>query len=285
MKKNLFIRLSLLWVIISFSQLLFSQNITETLNLADNCYKNQNFDDALYYYQRVLYFGNKKYKEKSYMKIAKCYYEQNHNSKAYEYYGFAYSSCEDDSLKKEILFKKVMTLLHEGSYKFALVELYDLQVSNESFYFSKKKELYFTVTFFMLEDFVQSQIHAYNYFNFNDLTKFSEIKRLYKLNDLAGKKSKKRVSVMSTVIPGLGQLYTGDYRNSVNSFLLTSTLLGLGVYVGYNYGILNSVVSVFPWFYRYYAGGKKKAKIVAKNKIDEKRQKILESILNLMNNI
>ncbi len=253
----------------------------ETIILANNSYKISNYENAVYYYQRVLYFGNEKEKNDSYIKIADCYFEIGKFDKSYSFYELAFNNEKSDSLKNEILFKKTMVRLNENRYNLALIELLDFNVNNDK-YFSQKKELYLGITYFLLNNFEQSEKYILNYAKIIYPNRINKLESLFDENKKINKKLPQKTVVLSAIIPGLGQLYIGDYKNSANSAILNLTLLGVGIIVGYRYGIISAIVSVLPWFYRYYMGGIKNVKKNAQIKIDYKRQIIFDKLLDII---
>ena len=82
------------------------------------------------------------------------------------------------------------------------------------------------------------------------------------------------------IMPGLGQIYVGDIKNGLNSFILSAGLFALGLRSAYINNPLDAAISVLPWFQRYYQGGFKKAELIAIAKIQEKRYKIYNQLLD-----
>lgn len=271
----------ILIIFVLFKTNIAGQNSEEIIILAENSYKTANYENAIYYYQRILCFGSEEEKNKCYIKIADCYFETENFDKSYSFYELAFNTIKSDSIKNEILFKKAILRLSEGRYNLALIELIDFD-QNSSDYFSQKKEIYLGITYFLLNNFELSEKHILNYVEKSCPNKSDEIKKLFVENKKINKKLPKITAFMSGVIPGLGQLYLGDFKNAGNSAILNFSLIGIGVIVGKRYGIINAVFSVLPWFYRYYSGGIKGVKKTARQKINYKRQKIFDELLMLI---
>ena len=72
--------------------------------------------------------------------------------------------------------------------------------------------------------------------------------------------------MLSIILPGSGQVYSGDLKDGLNSLLLLSGLFYLGTS-----GSLINPVAIFPFFYRYYIGGILNAKQTAGEKRKEKQ--------------
>ena len=85
---------------------------------------------------------------------------------------------------------------------------------------------------------------------------------------------------MSMIVPGLGQLYVGDVKNGLKSFVLSVGLFSLGLRSALINNPLDAAISTLPWFQRYYQGGFKKAELIAIARIQEKRYKIYNQLLD-----
>lgn len=88
-------------------------------------------------------------------------------------------------------------------------------------------------------------------------------------------KNHNRAILLSAFLPGLGQFVNGDYRDSANSFLLNSSLLYLLFDIAQRLSVVDSILSVGPWFGRYYVGGFQNAKTASINNMKRKRSAVL----------
>jgi hypothetical protein len=100
------------------------------------------------------------------------------------------------------------------------------------------------------------------------------------LESIKGPKPKK-ARILSTILPGLGQLYAGDIKNGINSFILTGGLIVLGINTAINLTLLDALMTVAPWFQRYYMGGYNRAENIAAEKFKEKQNRVFLSILSV----
>ena len=83
------------------------------------------------------------------------------------------------------------------------------------------------------------------------------------------------------IIPGLGQFYAGDIRDGLNSLIISSAFMYLGINTALQYSFIEAT-SVVPWFARYYMGGYNHAKIIMENRIEEKQFSIYQQILKII---
>jgi hypothetical protein len=87
---------------------------------------------------------------------------------------------------------------------------------------------------------------------------------------------------MSVVIPGSGQLYAGDIKNGMNSFVLSIGLAILTYNIAVSKSILDALITAFPWWQRYHIGGYNAAKRIAINKRQENRADVFKLIYKIV---
>ena len=83
------------------------------------------------------------------------------------------------------------------------------------------------------------------------------------------------------IIPGSGQIYAGDWRNGLNSLLLTGGLMTLGIYTISAAGFIDGIVMVGPWYQRYYTGGFKRAETSVNALKKKVRYEVLQEMLRM----
>ena len=89
-------------------------------------------------------------------------------------------------------------------------------------------------------------------------------------------------TTMSIIIPGLGQLYLGDLKSALNSFMLTSGFALLFIHTALEYSLIDAAASVLPWYQRYYQGGYENAGKIALKKREKKLTYEYKKILGLI---
>ena len=97
----------------------------------------------------------------------------------------------------------------------------------------------------------------------------------------------KVASALSMVLPGSGQVYSGNFSSGINSLLLTTTALSIFTIISFRYSPIEAILSVFPYYQRYYIGGVINAInfVEEKNRITYHKTIIeLNSIISLENN-
>ena len=268
-------------ILISF--FLFSslqgQNIHQIKAFSDAQYNNGNLKTALKEYQRVLFFDSEKLYTDTYSKLASIYFIQDDFENAIKYFNFAWRAEQNDSIKFELALKKVLSNFKQEDYFLALNELFDISEMN-SIYLMNKKELYFGICYFGLDDYKNSISY------FSELLDSVGIIRLNQIFANFDKFRKKfrpeKIELMSKILPGLGQIYIGDTGSGLNSFILLSGITIYAVITAIDYGFIDGMLILSSWFYRYYSGGSIKAKDSAYNKLDQEKAKVYIDILKLI---
>lgn len=261
-------------------QLANAQQLNFIKNFADEQFKNGNYDSALKEYQRLIFFDDGKEFTEAYEQIAKLFFQKQEYNNAIKYFDFAFRATNNDSLKIEYAFKKALCDLKSENFLGALNELYDLPES-QSIYFQQKKNIYLGTCFLGLGDYEKSN----KSFSENlDQTKINEINSVFKKFEKDRKKfNPNKVELMSLLIPGLGQMYTGHYGSGTNSFVLLSAVTFYAVKSTMAYGYYQGIVILSSWFYRYYIGGYNNARHWAETNIEIKKSDVLNKLLDILN--
>jgi tetratricopeptide (TPR) repeat protein len=266
--------------IIIFSFLVLSgingQNFQKTFEFAERNYESGNLDLSIKTYQRLAFFCEDREPTDIYLKIAEISFEKGNYQTAQAYYGFALNLIDKDSLKNDLIFKKAYSLMLDKNFQFALIDLLSIEsttVSSEN-----KLNFYLGTCYFGLEDFETSKQYFQRCINPSDSSK---------LNILFSKKniyshSPKKARILSIIIPGAGQIYSGYYKAGINSLILTSALLLAGINSAINYDPLYAIFAVTPWYQRYYTGGYTKAEKMAETRVKINRNKSFNKILELI---
>jgi tetratricopeptide (TPR) repeat protein len=248
---------------------------------ADEQFGKGNYSTALKEYQRILLFDREKQYDQLYEQIAAIYYNQGDFRNAEIYYDFAWKALQNDSIKLELSFKKMLCHYKETNYLLALTELLDLP-DHLSPYFENKKNLYFAICYFGLDDDQQSLAY------FNKLVDPAGMELVEALFIELAKQRKKydpdKLETMSIFLPGLGQAVAGDFGSSLNSVLLLGGISAYSFYTGITYGLLDGTLLLVTWVYRYYTGGHKKAFNLGVQRIGEMKNvtylRILETVIS-----
>ncbi|MBN2486510.1 MAG: tetratricopeptide repeat protein [Bacteroidales bacterium] len=259
MKRLLFLHIA----VFSFFVGLFSQSLEETKIHAKALYQQGEYINAITDLRRVLFFGNNSDPEICLL-LGDCYRNMHDAPKALYYYNLAFDLFSSDSMKLETKFNIVFLHLVTNEPNYSLTELFSLPDS-----ISEKEKLranlYFALAYYQLSDFELSNKYFLQSIGCIDNVVACKVDSLY---CLAVKNYRFNVNLpmFLSIIPGFGQLYIGEYEAALNSFLLTALFGGLYVFSLANLSALDAVLTVVPWFHRYYQGGLLQAKSLAEKR-------------------
>ena len=257
----------------------FSQNVHQVKSFSDEQFEKGNYALALKEYQRVQLFDTEDLYTDIYYKVASIYYLQNDYDKAIEYFNFAWRSEPNDSARIEIALKKAFCNFKQSNYFAALNELFDIPETNTR-YFENKKNLYFAISYFGLNNFDAANYHFSQIVNPEIQAEIAEV-----FTDFIRFKKKYRpekVEMMSLFLPGLGQMFVGDYSSGLNSILLLTAVSFYAAYTASSYGLIDGALVLSSWFYRYYMGGSMKAKMAADEKLIEEKIRVYAELISLV---
>jgi len=243
--------------------MLSGQGLDDTRAFADRLYAAGRYGEALPVYQRVGFFTSGTGDPGLLVKVADCFYFTGDLDRSLEYYDHAFYLETDDSLRTEILFGKAGCLLKSRNYYQALAELLGLE-SRDSCWYVKKLSFYLGMAWFGCGDYEQSCSCFEQAASSPEVA--LQIRNLFADRKLFHYPNPATASWLSVFFPGAGQFYCGEVAEGFNSLLLTASLVGLGILMAYYVSPLDAVVTLFPWFQRYYQGGFRRAGELARNR-------------------
>ncbi len=268
-------------VLFNFVLNLYAQDIYQIKKFADEQYRLNNTNLALKEYQRVFLFDKKHEFNDIYLKIANIFDKKNDYKQAIKYYNLAWQIIPNDSIKNEIIFKKVLCQLKDENYFGALNELYEVSDSSSE-YFKLKTKLYEGIALFGVGDYKSSEKSLSELVNQKGK---DSIKIIFKSFIKFNKKfNPDRIEKMSRILPGLGQIYTGDIKNGINSLALILAISYYAALTAVNYSWFDGLLILSSWFTRYYNGGAGKARELAEQKILKQKSKVYDEIIKVIEN-
>lgn len=237
----------------------FAQSIEQSITNASELKLKGHYQEAIRLYNRVLFFDTEdSVKSVCYHNLGDCFASINEYQSSVDYYDLTLKFEKKDSVISLLLKKKIFFLLRLENFEEAKKLLNKLTPNQLN-----KQELDRLVAFYYLKH------RDYEEF----ITKVSDSDSFIdkiKIIDLAKKNKKfdpQRIKKLSTIMPGLGQIYVGNTLNGINSFLLVT---GIGVFTVQQ--MLGSAIPIdvlltgVPFLVRYYKGGIYKSSQMAQKK-------------------
>ena len=258
--------------------LLRSQNVMQTFALAESLFAFEQYEAALKHYHRVAFFAGDSMQATVFPRIAECYFQTNDFRNSILYYELASNTTVNDSLRNEYLFARVLSYYILEEYDYALQQLYAFRESNNP-HLIDRFHFYHAVISMKRADPDMALDHFILLVDDNDVA--DELRALFKKARLHHPKPR-LAKMLSIIVPGLGQAYSGDFQNAANSFMLNGLLAGLTYSIAVKYSLLDAGLSTFSWLHRYYMGGFTRAEIIAVNRRIEKREILLDNTLKII---
>lgn len=254
-----------------------SSNVDLIVRLADSLCAQKQFENALLEYQRAYFFSDGEVKSKMGARIGDCYLMVNDLGRARNYYDSAVIHTKIKSSLTNLQFSKVLCLILEENFGYALIEANKIEVDSNS-YQQKRKYLYQGICHFGTRQYDESFDCLRNSLPANDTVKLINLERTFENHRILFRPDKTLATILSIVLPGTGQIYSGDFKSGMNSILL----LGGLYFIGSTLSVTGFII-IIPFLYRYYVGGILNARQAAEAKQKEKQHifylKMMEVIL------
>ncbi len=229
----------------------------DALKLADWMLKSGSYDEAITEYKRFIFFnpesdhiGYAQYR----MGLA---YRAVHNwQKSVDAFKASISVAGDSKTADERRIILATTLIASGNYSLARLEL--LKVLNQPL---RSKSLYFDgiASLYMFDWDASKEAFSRFYSEYADTKRAREIDSIL-LKTRQSYRSAELAKSLSTILPGLGQVYAGNWQDGLNALVLNGVFAGFIANAihrrDYKDATLISYISL-----RYYIGNRRRAEI------------------------
>ncbi len=272
------------WLIITLTTInisVYSQDTQSDKSLihADLLFENGQYKAAIKEYQRYLFMSENEDIE-ILLKVAHGLFEMNNHELSLQYYEKIYYLTDNPEIKFECRLKEVIYRIDRKEYNKALVLLYSV---NSGYYGLHPQiiDLLFAISYYGLEDFKTSEKYFLKIVA-SDQASENKIKEIFADNKKFHKPNPNTISLLSMIIPGLGQILSAEYKEGINSFILVESIGVAAVIVGIRYSVWDAVFSIVPWYQRYLLGGSDKAEKLAIKRRAHNRNEIYLEILEIL---
>jgi tetratricopeptide (TPR) repeat protein len=257
-----------------------AQDIRQTLDYADYLFNQKQYQRAVIYYQRVLFFSPLDVNTSCLIKMGECFSEIDSLRKANAYYDMAFFTTDNDSIKDDLLLKRAENLIITKDYLLALQDIY--AVNDDTPHMKRQTDFYQACIYYGLNDFELAQRYFEAVFDSaRSPVLYAQYKKNWRELQHINKMNPNLAMVLSMIVPGTGQFYAGDIKNGLNSLGITSLFFYFTARSIITVGVLEGFTTVFPIYFRYYTGGFKRAKVIAQQRKEYRRSIIYTRLLNL----
>lgn len=253
-----------------------SANIESIISFGDSLFLKGNYINALNEYRRAYFFAGSELKSNLGGKIADCYLVLNDFKMARSFCDSVMFYSKNDSERISCEFQKILCFMKENNFGYALLKLNDLELEDET-QLLRRRNLYQGICYFGIGQYDASHQYLLNSILKTDTIRRLQLEHLFENQNVLKRPNSNAAIMLSLIIPGAGQFYSGDIKNGLNSLLLLSGIFYLGT-------IVSSVglVLIVPIFCRYYIGGIVHAKQIADRKREEKKYIYYTNLLEIL---
>ena len=252
----------------------------DPLTLGDHFIKLNNYDAAITEYKRFLFFHPDDIRvAETYNQIGLAYRSQGLWQEAIVSMRNAVLNANTDEEKSEFQLDLAVTLIASKNYDLARLELIKVMLRNTN------------DTTYKRSLFLQAMTYIYQYRwedarnILKEYTTDESLNQLFEKAIYLPQKSTKVSKVLSAVIPGTGQMYTGRWGGGLNALGLNGVLGYVAVDAILNSHYIDAALWTYFIFRRYYMGNLYRSETAVETYNQEQSQRNAENILQRLQKI
>ncbi len=273
----------LLCILLSSSGQVICQHHKSDITYAHQLCDNGNTKAALKEYLKVYFYDRDNSNPQVVAHISDAFADLNELDNALRYNRiYLKQIANDKKAEANAKYKRIQLLLKAQKTKSALSQLYtmdnDIIVSDPDRYY------YYLGTILLQDKKLEPSMTAFKqltYYSTADTTALLSLLDNLKKNN---NKNHKTARLLSTIVPGTGQAVNGEVQDGINSALINGSMIALFFYVKSNLTLIDAIVSVAPWFGRFYIGGMGNALEASKRKQLSKDKELRNEVNRLLRN-
>ncbi len=279
MNKSIFLLLSL-FIVLNLSINSISSAENDLLGLGGHLLKLENYDAAITEYKRFIFFHpDDKRVANTYYNIGLAYRAQGLWQEAIISMRNAMFHASNDDEKSEYQINLAVTLIASKNYDLAQLELIKVMLRDPNVALDKRILFLRSVAYIYQFRWEEAREILQEYTDDDKLDiLFNKVANL-------PQKSTTTAKVLSTIIPGAGQFYTGDWRGGLNAFVLNSLLGYVAVDAVLDQHYADAAFWIFFIFNRYYQGNSYRAENAVKIYNNKVSQRAANDILDRLQEI
>ncbi len=271
--------MTVLFLVMSLSISSRAQSLEQTYQLGENAFQQNDYQQAIAYYSRVLFFDREQaYTQLIFEDLASSHFELGAYKSSAFFFDLAYNTEEVSEIasRNDLLLKRALCYIYLEEYNSALLDLYLVEQPKPSI--KRQAALLEGMCLYRLDKFEEAEkaFHHALVSSGDSVIVSQNFEELERIN----RKSPKKAKIFSMILPGSGLMYVGDWKNGLSSLVLVGGLATLMVVSTANTGFMNAFLNVFPWYQRYYMGGFQLTENVAEDKLSTRRVQHLQKTIH-----
>jgi len=287
-------RLLATFILLAFFSQAGSASSDEALALADRLLEQESYEEAITEYKRFIFFNPKsEHVDYALYKMGLAHRAERNWQAAINTFGDSISATKDLRTIDERRIILATTLIASGNYSLARLEL--LKVSEYSQYPSQRlRSLYFDgVASLYMFDWdsaekafgafykAQRELHPPESEQSGRMTERTREMEAILIKARQSYKSPGLGKFLSTILPGMGQIYAGNWRSGLNALVLNGITIGLFANSIYKKDVKDAAL-ISSISIRYYMGNRYNAAVSARKYNESQDRQNAAKILNLV---
>lgn len=261
----------------SFTLLSAQDAVNGSDDFARSLYIQRRYNDAITEFYRCAFLtDDTQVKAESYMGVGFCYRELDQLEQALVAFQKAKRFKPGPIQSQEIDMAVGTIMIYKGEYSLSQIQIIPIILAAQSDSIRVEALQLLIISAILEHDWAKVE----NYCKQFQLNNYNTIIPILEKAKRQGKKSAEKAKWLSSLMPGLGQLYAGDYVNAVKSFLLN----GFNFYIMgnflYNKNYENALIYFLFIGERYYSGGRFRAGLAVKTAQEKRNSRFARELLS-----
>ena len=273
------IKVKFFLILLLLSSSLFSEHNIED-NLYDEYILHNEYNLAITeLYKRIYCIADDEEIAQLFVEIGLLYRKMDRYNKTIEMFNKSISFTNCDSVRDETKLVIGSTLMSMGEFTTSEYELLKLSMFSKFLKISQEATYLLGLNYVYLEEWHNAKIA---FISCEKKFRTSDLIQICSEAEKATVKSPSKAKLLSTIIPGSGQIYSHAYLDGINALLLNSATIYQIIYSINDSQFDDIVLTGIPIFIRYYLGNIKNSYIIAENYnssiYDEFKKEILKEL-------
>ncbi len=224
----------------------------DILLIADDLADQKLYDDAITEYKRFIFFNpNSSQTAEVFYKIGLCYRSNGEIHNAIEALNKSVFLYGNSDLANEKRLTLATTLIASGNHNLARLELTRI-INSTNDELLLKKALYFSgIDAIYIRDWRSVQEYFSKFYQKEE--DMDKINTIIKSTEKSYK-SPIKARILSAIVPGIGQIYSGNWKDGLNAFILNGVIIGGIAYNVNKKDYANALMVAYLFLFRYYNG-------------------------------
>lgn len=273
----------ILWIFIGTFSESHVQVESSQITLADYLFSSGDFEESITEYKRYIFFNpSSEIASYVYYKIGLAYRNKMEWEESWNALLNSIKATYEDSVKNETEIQLGVNAIASRDYSLAEVLFREIESTTRYPNIRQKSAFFLGVTY--IYQFKWKKASEIFNFYFKDDVDFRSVDSLLQVGMKLNYKSSVLAQLLSTLLPGAGQLYVGDLKNALNAFAINCSTGFLLCDQLYQDNPTNAVLVYLFIFRRYYDGNRYHAGRIAREYNQHLNLSNARTILELLKN-